>query len=334
MHPLAAYLANARIASASNSPFAGEDVSILIPTYRRGSRIRRTVEAALRTGAGEIIVSDNASDDETPRELAAIADPRLKVVRQSINCGIWRNHLAALKLATRPWVKFLQDDDSLAPDALARMLKFTGSKVSVIAALAMVEDSTTGKVTTPFALERPIKWHSDEYLRRIPFVGNTELGNPSNTLFLKRALDTSDEAWANDQSSDFIANVIAASRGEVVLIPPGPIVIRRHPGQDTFNQSAELLRTRLFNTISFLKRSPDSRVRVCARRYAATEGLVRVALCLRRECVHAEFRLGLELIAQNRGPAGFGETWLLARRLLWGHLHSRPAGIAYHISEL
>ena len=58
------------------------DVSVLIPTYRRGSCIESTVRSALSTGAGEVIVSDDASDDDTVEALRRIVDPRLLIVVQ------------------------------------------------------------------------------------------------------------------------------------------------------------------------------------------------------------------------------------------------------------
>ena len=68
------------------------------------------MRSALSTGAGEVIVSDDASDDDTVEALRRIVDPRLLIVVQPRRLSLWPNHRAALLLATRPWIKFLQDD--------------------------------------------------------------------------------------------------------------------------------------------------------------------------------------------------------------------------------
>src|SRR4051794_19839314 len=108
------------------------DVSILIPSYRRPAMTRKAVELALMTGAGEILVSDDASGDGTVEALADLRDFRLRIVTQPKNLGLWPNHLALLRMATRPWAKFLQNDDWLEVGGLARMVEEIGPQTSVV----------------------------------------------------------------------------------------------------------------------------------------------------------------------------------------------------------
>ncbi|MGA2702043.1 MAG: glycosyltransferase family 2 protein [Isosphaeraceae bacterium] len=249
------------------------DVSVLIPTYRRGSWIESTVRSALSTGAGEVIVSDDASDDDTVEALRRIVDPRLLIVVQPRRLGLWPNHRAALLLATRPWIKFLQDDDWLAPDSLRQMLAHVGPETTIVSGLPIIEDWATGERFTPFRLEEPVCWSAGEYLPRFVIVGNSELGNPSCTLFRSDLLDRSEAAWADDMSWDLVANVLAAARGEVVLLPPGLVTVGQHHGQDTHQQSIRKFYVRFTNTINYLRSCSDTSVRGIAERIACAESL-------------------------------------------------------------
>lgn len=254
------------------------DVSILIPTYHRGPWIESTVRSALSTGAGEVIVSDDASDDGTVEAVRRIVDHRLLIVVQPRRLGLWPNHRAALLLATRPWIKFLQDDDWLAPDALRQMLAHVGPETTIVSGLPIIEDWATGQRFAHFQLREPVCWSAGEYLPRFVIVGNSELGNPSCTLFRSDVLDRSEAAWDDEMSWDLAANVVAAARGEVVLLPPGLVTVGHHQGQDTYQQSIRKSYVRFTNTIEYLRSCSDMSVRGIAERIACTEGLYQVAM--------------------------------------------------------
>ena len=98
-----------------------KQVSILIPAYKRVKMTVNTVKIALSTGAGEIIVSENDPGTNINEYLKEFNDPRLIVIRQTQNIGLWKNHLALMKLATKPWIKFIHTDDELLPGALKYM---------------------------------------------------------------------------------------------------------------------------------------------------------------------------------------------------------------------
>ncbi len=254
------------------------DVSVLIPTYRRGPYIEATVRSALSTGAGEVIVSDDASDDDTVEALRRIVDPRLQIIVQPRRLSLWPNHRAVLMLATRPWIKFLQDDDWLTPDALRQMLAHVGPETTIISGLPIVEDWATGQRFAHFQLGEPVCWSAGEYLPRFVIVGSSELGNPSCTLFRSDVLDRSAAAWDDEMSCDLAANVLAAARGEVVLLPPGLVTVGSHQGQDTHRQSIRKYYVRFTNTIKYLRSCSDASVRSTAERIACTESLYQAAM--------------------------------------------------------
>lgn len=254
------------------------NVSIVIPTFCRPERVAFALESALATGAGEIIVSDDSDNDETAGILRKFRDPRIRIIRNRERLGLWKNHLSALGSANRPWIKFLQDDDILSPDALRVMLSHATRRTAVISALPLFENWPERTRWTPFVLRSAIRWERATYLPRMVVVGNSELGNPSCSLFRSDVLERTEAAWADDMSCDLVANVIAAGRGEAVIVPPGPVIVSLHGGQDTNRQGSALAERRAVNAVKYMKTYPDPHVRKFACAYEKTERLTRLFL--------------------------------------------------------
>jgi hypothetical protein len=100
------------------------DVTIGMPVYDAAGTLRETLDALLAQtyGAFEILVSDNASGDETPEILAEYArrDRRLRVVRQPHNRGAIENFQYVLAEARTPLFSWFAADDLCAPTFLER----------------------------------------------------------------------------------------------------------------------------------------------------------------------------------------------------------------------
>lgn len=99
-------------------------VSICVPAYNAGRWIEQAVSSALAQTFEdfEVIVSDNASVDDTLERVRAFTDPRLTVVGSERNIGPTLNANRCLELARAPLVKFLHADDELYPQCLERMV--------------------------------------------------------------------------------------------------------------------------------------------------------------------------------------------------------------------
>jgi glycosyltransferase involved in cell wall biosynthesis len=248
------------------------DVSILIPSYRRPEMTLRALQSACQTGAGEIIVSDDASGDGTVEAIRTVRDDRLQVVIQPRNLGLWKNHLALLKMASRPWIKFIQNDDRIEPGGLATLVSHADDKTTLVGALGIYENSVTGEKRSMFSLAAPRRWTSDEYMVHALRVNN-ELGTPSDVLYRRETMDFSDDTWQNDRSMDLVCNILAASRGEVVLLPPGPIVTLDHPGRDSHVAGLDLWFKRLISSLRFFHAQPDPRIRRFARVLGVSEAI-------------------------------------------------------------
>jgi hypothetical protein len=92
-------------------------ISVCIPTFNYGRFLGRAVDSVLAQDRGdfELIVVDNASTDDTQDVLARYDDPRLRVVRNPRNLGLFGNFARCLELASGELVKFLAADDWLHP---------------------------------------------------------------------------------------------------------------------------------------------------------------------------------------------------------------------------
>lgn len=95
-------------------------ISIIVPTYNRAEMLREALQSALaqRYPHFEIIVSDNASTDQTAEVVQSFGDPRIRYFRQSHNIGITANWKFAVSQASATWITFLADDDQYLPDHL------------------------------------------------------------------------------------------------------------------------------------------------------------------------------------------------------------------------
>ncbi len=100
------------------------EVSVVIPTHSRWPMLQR----ALTSARGqedvelELIVVDDGSTDETPSALAAIDDPRLRVVRNETGGGPARARNRGMAEASGEWIAWLDDDDIWAPTKLRAQL--------------------------------------------------------------------------------------------------------------------------------------------------------------------------------------------------------------------
>jgi glycosyltransferase involved in cell wall biosynthesis len=103
-------------------------VSVIVPTRNRRELLPTTVCSALRQRGVdlEILIIDDASDDDTAAVAHTFADGRVRIIRLDKPSGVSaaRNHGVAA--ARGEWLAFLDDDDVWAPDKLARQLAAAG----------------------------------------------------------------------------------------------------------------------------------------------------------------------------------------------------------------
>jgi glycosyltransferase involved in cell wall biosynthesis len=98
-------------------------IAVIIPCYNRCRLLKRAIDSALAqtVRAGEIIVVDDGSTDNT-RQLCATYGDQIKYVGQK-NAGASVARNTGAMLARSSWIAFLDSDDYWTPCHLARMVK-------------------------------------------------------------------------------------------------------------------------------------------------------------------------------------------------------------------
>jgi glycosyltransferase involved in cell wall biosynthesis len=107
--------------------------TIIIPTRERSDTLMHTLKTALSQDYDEfqVIVSDNASEDDTREKVTLINDPRLKYVNTGQRVSMGENWEFALGHVNKGWITVLGDDDALLPGTLCKVneiINETGTK--------------------------------------------------------------------------------------------------------------------------------------------------------------------------------------------------------------
>ncbi len=94
--------------------------TIVIPTRERSDTLIHTLATALAQDYGnfEVLVSDNASMDETYEKVLAIKDARLRYINTGKRVSMSENWEFAFNHVHKGWVTVLGDDDAILPGSL------------------------------------------------------------------------------------------------------------------------------------------------------------------------------------------------------------------------
>ena len=109
--------------SSSNSNI----VSVCIPTYNGEKYLRETLDSVLAQTFKnfELLVIDDNSTDNTMGILREYAskENRIRIVQNETNLGLVNNWNRCVELAHGDWIKFVFQDDIIAPDCIERLLE-------------------------------------------------------------------------------------------------------------------------------------------------------------------------------------------------------------------
>ena len=137
--------------------------SLIVPAYNRAGRIRRAVGSALVGGRDdlEVVVVDDASTDDTAAVVAAIDDPRVRLLRQPVNRGVCAARNLGIDAARGRWLVMLDSDFELLPgglDALAARCDAAPDDVGNVATVCRWDrgpDTPSPTPTTSQVLDLP-----------------------------------------------------------------------------------------------------------------------------------------------------------------------------------
>jgi glycosyltransferase involved in cell wall biosynthesis len=99
-------------------------VSVVVPTHNRSGLLAQTLRSVLwQRGVDlEVLVVDDGSTDDTAEVVAALGDPRVRLLRHATPQGVSAARNRGVAAAAGRWLAFCDDDDLWAPDKLARQL--------------------------------------------------------------------------------------------------------------------------------------------------------------------------------------------------------------------
>ena len=151
-------------------------ITIGIPTYNRASLVKNCVANALAQSYQniEVLVSDNASTDDTLAILKSVNDERLRVLVSPENIGAVKNFAKCVREARGDYLVLVSDDNILDPAFLekcVRLIKLEPDIPIVLAGydnLVMDEFSKNERRLVPAILSKNLStgiWDGTEVLR-------------------------------------------------------------------------------------------------------------------------------------------------------------------------
>jgi glycosyltransferase involved in cell wall biosynthesis len=111
-------------------------LSVIIPTRERSDTLLHTLKTVVDQDYNnlEIIVSDNASEDQTKLVVESYKDARIRYINTQSRIGMSENWEFALSHVTGDFVMYLGDDDGLLPKAcsdVAKIINYTKTRALI-----------------------------------------------------------------------------------------------------------------------------------------------------------------------------------------------------------
>ena len=207
-------------------------VSVGLPVFNGATFLRSAIESHLTQTFEdfELIISDNASTDETPEICAQYAgrDPRVRVVRQEENCGVNLNHAKVFALARGELFRWAAVDDIPPNDLLEHAVALLQDPMLVAYVPDAVNIDGAGRFVR--RLERVLDLRAVDPVDRAEAVlsRDYQMIFPQG-LMRRTTLLTTSLRW-NYFGWDFILLLELALRGQLCNVE-GPLFQRRlHEG--------------------------------------------------------------------------------------------------------
>lgn len=218
----------ARVMHAASCPIGPVQptVSVAMATFNG----RRYVLEQLRSildqldADDEVVVVDDASNDATADAIAAVADARVRLLRQSRNAGVRASFDRALR-ACRGRFLFLSDqDDRWLPGKREAMVEALEGGALLVVSDARIIDADGRLIAESFMARR----HGFRGGVVSTLIRNRYLG--CAMAFRRELLADVLPIPATVPQHDMWIGILAAARGTVVYLPTPLIEYRRHDG--------------------------------------------------------------------------------------------------------
>ncbi|NTS43784.1 glycosyltransferase family 2 protein [Flavisolibacter sp. BT320] len=206
-------------------------VSVLMTAYNRQNYIAESIESVLRSTYAnfELIIVDDCSGDKTIEiaEQFRQKDKRIKIFVNSLNLGDYLNRNQAASYATGKYLKYVDSDDKLEPDALGKMVAVMEEHPE--AGLGINLELNDGSISSRLL-------NSREAYRCHYFDQPIFFASPGLVIFKKECFEAVGGFPEKRMVSDFEMWHKMALAFPVVLIPGNLYWLRQHAGQEVAEQ--------------------------------------------------------------------------------------------------
>jgi len=168
-------------------------VSICIPAYNASEFIGKTLESCLNQSYQnlEIIVTDDCSNDNTVEIVANYKDQRIKLIKNEINLGVYKNWNKSIINSNGIYCKLMGADDILYPTCIEEQVKVmenrNNSDVVLVTSHKDVIDQNGKKI---ISRKFPVsgKINGIKAIKKSLQRGTNMIGEPVAGLFRKEIL--------------------------------------------------------------------------------------------------------------------------------------------------
>lgn len=183
-------------------------VSVVIPTHNRAALLERALRSVLAQTHEklDVIVVDDASEDETRNVVLRIRDPRVRYVRHAANKGGAAARNSGVDAARGEYIAFLDDDDQWKPRKVERQLEHLTGYDAAICGFTLCRDG----VETPGSRQRLGRTVVTRRMLR-----RTVVGWGTSTFMVRRDVARQvrfDDALGSGQDWDFLIRLFAGHR--------------------------------------------------------------------------------------------------------------------------
>jgi len=151
-------------------------VSVVVPTHNRASLLARALQSVLAQTYEhfEVLVVDDGSSEDIGSVVGALADPRLRYLRQPRNMGVAAARNRGLREAAGELVAFLDSDDRWMPGKLQRQVEIMSRRPPRVGLIytGVAAENERGEHTVTIPTERGDVWR-DMLWRNVVHFGTS-----------------------------------------------------------------------------------------------------------------------------------------------------------------
>jgi glycosyltransferase involved in cell wall biosynthesis len=262
-------------------------VTIAIPNYNHGRYLKQCIQSALdQTYANlEVLVSDNASTDDSISVIESFHDPRLRWWRNATNLGVFPNWDRLVGEGRGEYFKLLQSDDWLEKDFVKECVEAMGHTQADAAftGFRAVGDQEWEVLPSRFGHRGKYVAVSKETIAR-QIASINVFVHPTVGIYRAGLVPEGYGGDRNSLTKDTVYWAKAVSRGSIVFVNRVLAAQRFHPAQDRRRKDTSRGAGDLLDALDLLRGlESEGAVEAHARDVACTYGRSVLANLLRGE---------------------------------------------------